>query len=95
MQINWKQAESREIPQEIDKTSAKDGVYIRQNIVEDVRLDNDGNEFVMYCYDEAFLTNADYEQYTTAQFITNSIELKHESDIIDAYTLQLIEEGVL
>jgi hypothetical protein len=95
MQINWLKAESRNKPTEIDKTTSDYGVYIRQNISEETRLDNDDNEYTVYCYNEAFLSFADYEQYTNANYIVNAIELKHESEIIDNYTLQLLEGGIL
>ena len=45
----------------------------------------------------AVFTNGKFEKCdveVTNDVITN-IELKHESDIIDNYTLQLIEEGIL
>lgn len=45
----------------------------------------------MFEYDEAFLTSEEYQAYLIAE----AVQLRHENDIIDDYTMQLIEEGVL
>lgn len=45
----------------------------------------------MFEYDEAFLTSEEYQVYLIAE----AVQLRHENDIIDDYTMQLIEEGVL
>ena len=95
MQINWKKAESLSKPIEIDSTSSIDGVYIRKNITNETRIGSDEQEYTVFCYDEAFLTHSEYERYMLVNDLTSSIELKHENDIIDNYTLQLIEGGIL
>lgn len=95
MQINWKKVESRVKPVEVDKTLSQNGVYIRQNIKEDKRIDENEKEYIVFCYDEAFLTHNEYEQHINADYIVNAIQLKHEAEIIDTYTLQLIEGGIL
>ena len=95
MTTDAKRAESREMPVEIDLTSSNGGVYVRKNIVEETREDNDGNEYTVYCYDEMYLTHAEYERYLITNAVVENIQLKHENDIIDSYTLQLFNEGVL
>ena len=95
MQINWKKAESRIEPALVDATSSIDGVYIRKNIESETRLDNEEKEYTIFVYDEAFLTKNEYEQYSMIEDIAEKVSLKHENDIIDAYTLQLIEGGIL
>ena len=95
MQINWKKAESRIEPALIDATSSIDGVYIRQNIESEIRLDNDNKEYTIFVYDEAFLTPDEYARYSLIEDVAEKVSLKHENDIIDAYTLQLIEGGIL
>lgn len=45
----------------------------------------------MFQYDEAFLLPEDYQAYLVAE----AVQLRHENDIIDDYTLTLIEEGTL
>lgn len=95
MQLNWKKAESLLKPIEIDSKSSIDGVYIRKNINGEIRQDEQGQEYTVFCYDEVFLTRAEYERYLLVNELTSSVELKHENDIIDNYTLQLIEGGIL
>lgn len=95
MQINWKKAESRIEPALIDATSSIDGVYIRQNIESETRLDNDNQEYTIFVYDEAFLTPDEYARYSLIEDVAEKVSFKHENDIIDAYTLQLIEGGIL
>lgn len=95
MQIEWKKVESRNKPALEDAQSSIDGVYIRKNITSETRLDNENEEYTIFCYDEAFLTNEEYKNYLLIQDIVNNVSLKHDNDIIDAYTLQLIEGGIL
>ncbi len=95
MKINWKKAESQTRPGEIDSTSSKDSVYIRKNINGEIRQDEKGQEYTVFCYDEAFLTPAEYERYSLIDDLTSKITFKHENEIIDNYTLQLIEGGIL
>lgn len=95
MTTNAKRAESREMPVEIDLTASANGVYIRENIIEETRQDNEGQEYTVYCYDEIFLTHKEYERYLITRDVAENIEIKHENDIIDEYTLKLFEEGIL
>lgn len=68
------------------------GVYLRKNIVEVERPGSDDTSPVkMFEYDEAFLSPGEYQTYLIAE----AVQLRHENDIIDDYTMQLIEEGVL
>lgn len=64
---------------------------IRQNIEEETRTNQDGVEYVYYSYEEAVVSEAEYAAYATAR----NIESRRENTIIDEYTLQLINEGVL
>lgn len=76
----------------MDKDLSPKGVYIRKNITEVDRLGSDQQSPVkMFEYDEAFLTSEEYQAYLIAE----AVQLRHENDIIDDYTMQLIEEGVL
>lgn len=95
MPIYYK-AESLEKPVEIDVTGSPDGVYVRKNI-QTVETDNG----VKYLYDEAFLSLNEFEVYKKQQYENsvseslNAFSLKRENEIIDNYTLQLMEEGSL
>lgn len=100
-ELCYRKAESLMRPSEIDTTSSPDGVFIRENI-EAVEVETEsGEHIVKYTYDEAFLTQGEYELYKTSQYrntvseALNSLTLRRESEIIDEYTLQLIEEGVI
>lgn len=63
MKLNYIKSESAEKPESIDTTSSKTSVYIRENIVEKEREDDDENVYKYYEYDEAKLTKAEYEKY--------------------------------
>lgn len=95
MSLDYKAAESLEKPLEVDSTSSPSGVYVRQNITATIYKDSDGADKTKYCYEEAFLTSSEYEQYRLVNSVIAGVELKREGEIIDAYTLKLIEEGTL
>ena len=83
--MEFKLAESRVYPKEIEET--RNGMfYIRKNIREEIRED-----LPMYIYDEALVSANEYIIYIATQ----EIDEKKQEEIIDNYTLQLIEEGIL
>ena len=62
--MNYVKSESTIKPELIDTTSSKTTVYIRQNIVENIKKDEmSGKETVFYEYEEAKLTKAEYKEY--------------------------------
>ena len=64
MKLNYIKSQSSVKPDLIDTTSSKTTVYIRQNIVENIKTDEmSGEETVFYEYDEAKLTKAEYQEY--------------------------------
>jgi len=95
--FTYKQAESLIRPSEIDNTSSPDGVFIRKNIQSVEAEDSAGNTYTKYTYDEAFLTFGEYESYKNSivSEAVTSMTIRRESEIIDDYTLQLMEEGVI
>lgn len=101
MDITYKKAESLVCPSELDTTSSPDGIFIRKNI-EQVEVTTETDETITkYTYDEAFLTPDEYELYKTSKYedvVTEAVSdltIRREAEIIDEYTLQLIEEGTL
>lgn len=86
----WKRAESTNKPLEVDTSISEGLVYIRKNIISVIK-----NEVEMFEYDEAILTNEEYKTYLLLNNLSSNISFKHETDIIDDYTLLLIEEGTL
>lgn len=63
MKLNYIKSQSSVKPDLVDTTSSKTSVYLRKDIAENTITDMDGNEVIMYEYDEAVLTNAEYEEY--------------------------------
>ena len=63
MKLNYIKSQSSVKPDLVDTTSSKTSVYLRKDIVEKTVTDMDGNETIMYEYDEAVLSNAEYEEY--------------------------------
>ena len=64
MKLNYVKSQSSVKPDLIDTTSSKTTVYIRQNIVENIKTDEmSGKETVFYEYEEAKLTKAEYKEY--------------------------------
>lgn len=85
--MEFVRSESDRLPEEVEKL--KDGrFFVRKNIRQEVRpTDNVDNVKIMYVYEESIMTETEYAIY--------SFEAKRESEIVDEYTLSLIEGGVL
>ena len=64
MKLNYVKSSSSVKPDLLDTTSSKTTVYIRQNIVENIKTDEmSGKETVFYEYEEAKLTKEEYQEY--------------------------------
>ena len=64
MKLNYVKSQSSVKPDLIDTTSSKTTVYLRQNIVENIKTDErSGEETVFYEYEEAKHTKAEYQEY--------------------------------
>ena len=64
MKLNYIKSQSSVKPDLVDTTSSKTTVYIRQNIVENIKTDEmPGEETVFYEYEEAKLTKEEYKEY--------------------------------
>ena len=64
MKLNFIKSQSSVKPELIDTTSSKVVVYLRQNIVENIKTDEmSGGETVFYEYEEAKLTKEEYQEY--------------------------------
>ena len=64
MKLNYIKSQSSVKPDLVDTTSSKAVVYIRQNIVENIKTDEmSGEETVFYEYEEAKLTKQEYQEY--------------------------------
>ena len=64
MKLYYIKSHSSVKPDLVDTTSSKVVVYLRQNIVENIKTDEmSGEEAVFYEYEEAKLTKAEYQEY--------------------------------
>ena len=64
MRLNFIKSQSSVKPDLVDTTSSKGVVYLRQNIVENIKTDEmSGEETVFYEYEEAKLTKEEYQEY--------------------------------
>ena len=64
MKLNYIKSQSSVKPELVDTTSSKTTVYIRQNIIENIKTDEmSGEETVFYEYEEAKLTKEEYQEY--------------------------------
>ena len=64
MKLNYIKSQSSVKPDLVDTTSSKAVVYLRQNIVENKKIDEmSGEETAFYEYEEAKLTKAEYQEY--------------------------------
>ena len=88
--MQYKQSESRIRPAAVEEIS--NGRYLlRKNIREIERIDAGGETVKIWVYDEAVASAPEYAAYQAVQ----SAEQLREAEIVDEYTLKLIEEGVL
>ena len=64
MKLNFIKSQSSVKPDLVDTTSSKVVVYLRQNIVENIKTDEmSEEETVFYEYEEDKLTKAEYQEY--------------------------------
>ena len=64
MKMNCTKSESTIKPELVDTTSSKTTVYLRKNIIEKERVDEETGESTPYYeYDEAKLTKKEYQEY--------------------------------
>ena len=64
MKMNYTKSESTIKPELVDTSSSKTTVYIRKNIIEKERVDEETGESTLYYeYDEAKLTKEEYQEY--------------------------------
>ena len=64
MKLNFIKSQSSVKPDLVDTTSSKAVVYLRKNIVENIKTSEmSGEETVFYEYEEAKLTKQEYQEY--------------------------------
>lgn len=90
MEFGFQRTEWNEKPPEVE--SLKGGqVRVSRNLVEETRTNEDGSTSTMWVGETAVMTEAAYYAYAAA----SQVETKREADVIDEYTMELIEGGVI
>ena len=91
MKLNYIKSQSSVKPDLVDTASSKTTVYVRQNIVENIKTDEmSGEETVFYEYEEAKLTKQEYQEYLKELEI---IDIQQQRADIDYIMLMMgIEE---
>ena len=85
MKMNYTKSESTIKPELVDTTSSKTTVYLRKNIIEKERVDEETGESTPYYeYDETKLTKKEYQEYLKELEI---IDIKKQRADIDYIAL--------
>ena len=80
-------------PATIDTTSSPTTVYMRKDYEVVESTDPETNEVrKQWKYKEKTMTQ---DEYALAVATSEMTTLRHDADVIDAYTLELLEEGVI
>jgi hypothetical protein len=79
--LEFHKSESTSIPELIDMISSPTTVYIRENIQEETKIENE-EEYTIYTYDEAILTKEEYAIYL-AEANTANIDYLSMMDGVD------------
>ena len=104
---DWKKVKGTQPdkPEEVDRTSSPSTVYLRKNIEQVTREveGNDGETVTEWQYDEREMTVEEYENMALMKSvveentsgIVESVTQFQKDAVIDEYTQQLIEEGLI
>lgn len=89
----------------MDRSSSPTTVYLRRNIIrkEPEEGEDQENQTAVWQYEERELTKEEYEQMLLMQQvvaektegIAESVTQFQKNTVIDEYTMQLIEEGII
>lgn len=88
--MQFTQSESKTRPLEVEEITG-DRFFVRKDIEEIEETDNEGNVSTSYTYQEAVVTAPEYAAWAAVEAFAS----RREAEIIDEYTLKLIDEGVL
>ena len=95
MKLNYVKSQSSVKPDLVDTTSSKVVVYIRQNIVENIKTDEmSGEETVFYEYEEAKLTKQEYQEYLKELEIIDIQKQRADIDYI-ALVRNMVIKGII
>ena len=96
MKLNFIKSQSSVKPDLVDTTSSKSTVYLRKNIVEVEKIDeNDDTSTTFYEYDEAKLSKEEYQEYLKELDATNTLrtieDLKAENKSLSEQVTMLTD----
>lgn len=80
MKLNYVYSESTAKPLSIE--FSKNSIYLRTNIVEETRVDENDTTTVWYTYEEACLSTDEFNTYISQLKATNAIKGVNDSDNI-------------
>ena len=72
--MGWIEAESNVRPKDLDKISSKEYVYIRKNIEEVSKTEDDGSTVTMYKYLEKKIPKKDWDYYQQLESNADALE---------------------
>lgn len=93
---DWKvvRGSQSERPLEVEENTST--VYLRRNIEQVVIADvTTEEEVTLWEYEEKEMSKSEYAQYLMVKESTDTITNYQKQDTIDAYTEELIEQGVI
>ncbi|MDO4292152.1 MAG: hypothetical protein Q4C65_02865 [Eubacteriales bacterium] len=103
MQLKWRKTEGTqaEKPKEIDTTASPFCVYLRKNIQQETKEQQDGDSITVWTYEEAALTLKEYAQYQKELADCNSLSQQElvENNLVvmgaiaDSFEQQITAEG--
>lgn len=76
----WYTGESTVYPQLIDTTSSKKWVYVRKNVKEESRTDEEGNSYTVWTFDEAKIPKDVYSIFETQ--VNDEVRLADIEEVI-------------
>ncbi len=82
--VVWHRSESTVEPLTVDDTLSKVYVYLRKNITEEERTDENGNTVIWYVYDEAVVSKEDYYEIEAC---ISGVQEQTETNTLDIETL--------
>ena len=96
MKLNFIKSQSSVKPDLVDTTSSKSTVYLRKNIVEVEKTnENDDTSATFYEYDEAKLSKEEYQEYLKELDATNTLQtiedLKAENESLNEQVAMLTD----
>ena len=99
MQLNWRKAEGtqEEKPRELDTAASPFCVYLRKNIQQETRTQENGDSVNVWTYEETVLTLAEYAQYQKELIDCDSLsqqELKESNLVLMGAIAESFEQQI-